>query len=745
VDAQPQDDGMQWVYTIRKGVLWHDGTELTAEDVAFTINYNIQNFWLLWAYEPYLNQIKQCSGSDRQCGAQVTGPDEVTIYFQRPFAPGKNIVLPNIQKAQWERVQANEAQYKFDNPTPIGTGPFKAHPDIYTQWKNRQTQDIVLLRNPDYHFGAPSIEQIAFRWFRSESSMVAAFLAGEIDVALLSSAGWEAVREQKGSLPIELQEGPTVIQYWIDIGISQYSTQSVNNQRNPARFDINVRHAMAYATNKAEILQNFYQDKGLVGSTLVSPITPFWHYEPTTDKFAFDLAHARQILDEAGYTQDADGDGIREAAKDILVNNVCTVCAVTDVSIPKNTELSFTMVTRKEAPEENAIAEYLKQTWRQIGIEISYTIVDEFTMNYDVYGGAYDTYIWWWSGDTDPNYILGIQSGFTLDGWNDNYYDNATYNELYVAHLSALDINERRQYALDAQKVHYYSAPFIILVYPYFEYAWWTDEFVSWGDMNAHPGRQIGAFYGKHPLFLELRPAAAPSVSIQEASGFEGQPITIEGAITDSQAGTWYLEFGDGSAMRGSYPDGGIEVSESHTYAAPSDYIAKLSADNGVANITSTATITVQAVGNVAPAILTFDRTPVDALVAQQVNFTVTAQDLEGATLRFTIDFGDNSPPETQDVVAAAEQTITATFSHVYSAEGTYTASITVSDGEDVSPDRTVQVFVTAPAGGPAGAGGLPGWLAPAIGILVIALVALALVAVYRRKKKKEGALPPPR
>jgi hypothetical protein len=139
-------------------------------------------------------------------------------------------------------------------------------------------------------------------------------------------------------------------------------------------------------------------------------------------------------------------------------------------------------------------------------MDLAITTEEEITMNVDVYGGEFDTYIWWWSADADPNYILSIQTNFTLNGWSDNYYDNDTYNALYLQQLEALDVDVRQQIVHEMLKVHYLGAAFIIVVYPYFHYAWWTDEFEGWGDMNAEPGRQVGAFWGKHPLFLDLTP-----------------------------------------------------------------------------------------------------------------------------------------------------------------------------------------------------------------------------------------------
>ncbi|MGQ0797771.1 MAG: ABC transporter substrate-binding protein [Methanobacteriota archaeon] len=503
-------DAYCWVYQIRQGVRWHDGTPLTAEDVNFTINYNIQAFWLLWAYQPYVNQVLQCEpGQTSGCGARVTGTSEVTIFFRGPFSPGyAAIVLPIIQKRQWENITATSAQYSFLNPNPIGSGPYMADPNIYDQWFNNRP--IVLHRNPNYHFGAPAVERVVFRLFSDEAAMILALQNGEIDVVTMSSAGYETLRGL--ALPgIELQEGITVIQYWIDIGITQLNHFGVNQDLNPSRFDLDVRQAMAHATDKDYVLSQFYRGKGVAGSTLVSPVTPFWHYEPGPEKFDFNLTKANAILDAAGYTVRDPGTGLRRAAADKTLSLYCSAenlakgCQ-TSITIPQGTPLRFTMVTRVEAPEEGDIATYLDQVWNSIGIDLLITPEQEIAMNTDVYGGGFDTYIWWWSADSDPNYILSIQSNYTLSGWSDNFYDNETYNSLYLAQLAAFDVNERQQAVHEMQKVHYLGAAFIILVYPFFHYAWWIDEFRGWGDMNLHPGRQLGAFWGKHPLFLELQP-----------------------------------------------------------------------------------------------------------------------------------------------------------------------------------------------------------------------------------------------
>jgi peptide/nickel transport system substrate-binding protein len=539
------DGGRTWVYEIRQGVKWHDGSAFTADDVAFTINYNIQNFWLLWAYEPYVKQITQCTPQQPTgCGAEVTGPSQVTVHFDRPFAPGRDaLALPILQKKQWQNISALKAQYSYPNPTPIGTGPFKADPNIYAQWLN--DTPIVLHANPDYHFGAPNVERLVFQHYGDENSMVADLMRGDIDIAMLTAAGYDAVGDARAANAalrnsIEQQEGLTVIQYWIDVGITQINYPGANLRLNPARFDLRVRQAMAHATDKNFILTQFYRGKGVPGTTLISPVSSFWHYEPADEKFDFNITKANEILDAAGYTA-RDSDGIRRAAQNKTLSVYCSPESLqsfcdTQIEIPKGQRLSFTMVVRAEAPEEKEIARYLQQQWRAIGVDLrgrnstDITVEAETTaMTPDVYDGQFDTYIWWWSCDADPNYCLSIQSNFTLNGWSDNYFDNKTYNDLYLAQLEALDTDVRREKVHEAQKIDYLAANFIILAYPYFEYAWWTDEFEGWGNMVQEPGRQLGHFWGRNPLLLDLRPKTAGGPI--EPQGLPVLPIVIGGVV----------------------------------------------------------------------------------------------------------------------------------------------------------------------------------------------------------------------
>src|SRR5256712_2143553 len=265
--------------------------------------------------------------------------------------------------------------------------------------------------------------------FLDESQMVYALKTGAIDMGKFSSAGYESLAGASG---IARQEGLISTQYWNEIGISQYDTTFLN----PARYDENVRRAMAMATNKDYIVKTIYGGHGVRGDSLMTRITPEWWYDPTSDPGAnltFDTIAANALLDKAGYDAwwtDRSGARYRQANRTITFTDTNGK----QRTIAQGTQLIFSMDVRKEFLQEQAVGNYLVTAWGQIGIKLVPTTKLENALSKDVYGGKVDTYIWYWSGDPDPNYLLSIESGFTLDGWNDNFWDNASYNALPAHH-----------------------------------------------------------------------------------------------------------------------------------------------------------------------------------------------------------------------------------------------------------------------------------------------------------------------
>jgi hypothetical protein len=289
-------------------------------------------------------------------------------------------------------------------------------------------------------------------------------------------------------------DGPKVTQYWTEIGICQ----NTGGGSNPSRVDPVIRHALAQAVNKSYIRENFYYGFADEGSTLIPPINEFWHYDvPESDLWKYDLSAAAALLEANGY-RDTNGDGIREATIESP--------AAQHNLVPEGTPLTYEMLIRSEYPEEKEIALWLQTEWAQIGVGFTIKVVDEPTLNTIVYSYNYDLMIWYWSADIDPNYQLYVQTTQAINGWNDNMYSSAAYDENFTMAVTTMDREQRKVYVDNCQKVNYEDAAYILLAYVYQRYAWRDDTFTGWGDWASHPGRSMDNYWGANPLLFDLVP-----------------------------------------------------------------------------------------------------------------------------------------------------------------------------------------------------------------------------------------------
>jgi peptide/nickel transport system substrate-binding protein len=508
--------GSIWEYEITPNAVFTDGEPFTADDVIYNIwlNAEVTHYDSMWAYQPYSYFMHQAwktddytvriSFWDRQTGDPL--PASYAYIVSIPMLPKH--LLENMAYSyigmDWPGV-FNET-VSPDMPI-VGTGPFMATPDIYTEWLAGNA--ITLVRNPDYHWAVDKglnftvkFDELIMRFFQDSTSMVLALKKGDIDVAAFAPTAYQSMKSdvQDGKLKnITCFDGPKVTQYWTEIDFCMNDAGS-----NPSRLDPIVRQALQKATDKQYIIDNYYSGYGEVGTTLIPPVNQKWHYEPTAAekaKFNFSLAEARDLLEANGYI-DVDSDGIRE----------CTITspAVDMGYVDEGKKMVYEMLVRKEYPEEKDIAQYLKDQWAQIGVTINYLVVEEITLSGTAYSYAYDMLIWYWSADIDPNYQLFTLSTYAWNGWSDNKYSNPEYDAAYTKSVTTMDPVERKNYTDEAQRVFYNDSAYIILAYGYQTYAWRNDTFEGWGDWAADPGRSVDNFWMGNPLWFDLIPLVPP-------------------------------------------------------------------------------------------------------------------------------------------------------------------------------------------------------------------------------------------
>ena len=506
VDESYEPYGSVWIMKFTENAYWHDGEKCDADDVLFTINLNAQEFTTMWAYQPYVYYMNYAE--------RVSEDDDYTIrvhYFDRltgvpmPAAYARMICIPILPEHLLSGMSATDISFNwegvFDNSDPplVGTGPFMVTEDIYQEFI--QGDKLTFLKNPNYFWKEDKgvelqFDRLEMHFFDDATAMALALEIGDLDVAQFPPHDYRTIKDKVNNDQLQdivAFDGPKCTQYWTEIAINMNT-----GGPNPSRLDPAIRQAMAMATNKQHIVDNYYLGYGEPGTTLIPPVNEEWHYEPTEDElYHYDIAAANALLEEAGYRY-VDGSETR----------VCTAesYAVQENLVPENHPLVYEMGLRQEYPEEKDIAIYLQSEWEKIGIQIEYTIMTEAALGAYTYAYSYDTIIWYWSADVDPMYQLFCQSVVAFNGWNDNMYSTPEYEENFTASVQEFDTEKRKEYVYNCQKVHYEDAYYIILCYVDQTYAWRTDTFDGWGDWLEHPGRSVDNFWTGNPLYFDLVP-----------------------------------------------------------------------------------------------------------------------------------------------------------------------------------------------------------------------------------------------
>ena len=502
--ANDEPYGSVWEYTVANDAKWHDGEPFTVDDLAFNLNLNADNYESMWANQPFTYFMSY---------AEVIDEETVRVHFYdrisgepTPAAYGKILGIPMLPKHKLGDMSPSELAFSWsgvfdgDDVPLVGTGPFMAQADIYQSWQDGGP--ITLVRNPDYHWGAEKGEYVKFdkivmRFYEAASAMEDDLKAGVLDVTQLPPDNFE---ELEAGIDAGYTKG---IATYSGLRCTQYFTEVAVNMNlagpNPSRLDPVIRQALAKAMNKEYIADTLYLGYAEPGSTLISPVNPTWHYEPTSSEMlTYDIGAANEMLEAAGYRYTTDSPRVRVCSDDSL--------AVRNGWATNSTTLSYDMVVRTESPEERVIAAYLESQWRSVGVDMDYTIVDESDLGPIAYSYAYDMIIWYWSSDIDPNYQLFCQSSLAWSGWSDNKYYNASYDANYIDSVHEMDRVVRKTYTDNCQRIHYEDAAYMILAYPYQTYAWRTDTFTGWGDWSEEPGRSIDNFWSGNPLWFDLEP-----------------------------------------------------------------------------------------------------------------------------------------------------------------------------------------------------------------------------------------------
>jgi oligopeptide transport system substrate-binding protein len=280
-------DGLLWTFTLRKGVKFHNGREVTAQDFVYS-------FTRLLAPKrsgPAIDFLQRIQGVDDFLhgktasirGLKAVGRYVLQLLLTEPYTPSLNILglgrTAVVPQEEVERLGENFAR------APVGTGPFKL-----LRWE--PGKEIVLEANEDYYEGRAFLDRIVFKIGGTFEEGFAEFLDGNLEETIIPSERTDEILTGPRYQKYQFIRKPTLSILYIGF----------NTHRKPFD-DKRVRQAFNYAVDKETIVREITKMGSIPATGVLPPGMP--GHDPDLRGYAYNPAKARQLLAEAGYPDGA--------------------------------------------------------------------------------------------------------------------------------------------------------------------------------------------------------------------------------------------------------------------------------------------------------------------------------------------------------------------------------------------------------------------------------------------------------
>jgi peptide/nickel transport system substrate-binding protein len=401
-------DPTTWELKLRRGVKFHDGSELTAEDVVFSLD---RPATLTNSPGPFTSYTKQIVGK------QIVDPNTVRLKTATPYGP-LPLDLNSIFIVSKKATQGASTEDFNNGKALVGTGPFK-----FAAF--RRGDRIEVVRNDQYWGAKAAWDKVTFRIIASDTPRLAALMAGDVDaIEGVPTADIGRLRNNP-KFKLEQKVSWRTIFWHLDHARdkSPYITDKSGKplEKNPLK-DVRVRQAMSKAINRQALVQHTMEGLAVPASNLVAPGI-FGHVD-TLKVETYDVAGAKKLLAEAGYP-----DGF----------------AIT-LHGPNNRYVNDDQVVQ-------TVAQFLSR----IGIQAKVETMPLSSYFGKARAGEFSVALLGWgslAGDFTLRSLVGTPNAETGWGtWNWGKYSNPKVDEAVRSALSSVDAKKREAFAKEGATI----------------------------------------------------------------------------------------------------------------------------------------------------------------------------------------------------------------------------------------------------------------------------------------------------
>jgi len=422
-------DGTIYNFSLKPGVVWHDGKPLTSDDIIFTIEF-------LRAAEGVVPSDLVAFWKE----VEVKQVNESMLQFRLPeaFSPFLDYltfgVLPKHLLGDLSPQELMDAPF---NLQPVGSGPYRFDHLIV---ENDQIQGIALTAFDRYYGEKPFIQQIVFQYFPDAEVAFQAYQQGEI--------------QGISNVPPEI-----LTQVLGEEGLSVFSARrpelalvlfNLKNPELPFLQETDVRRALMTGLNRQWMIDRLLNGQGFLADSPLFPGT--WAYYDKLERFDYNPEEAISQLITAGYQIPAEGG---------------------DVRVKDGKPLAFKLLV-PEDPGYKTIAEAIQKDWKILGVDVSleYLPYDQLIterLDSRLYEAALVNLNLTRFADPDP-YPFWDQAQ-AAGGQNYTQWDDKNASEYLEQARITLDLGERSRLYRNFQVLFIKELPALPLYYPVYTYA----------------------------------------------------------------------------------------------------------------------------------------------------------------------------------------------------------------------------------------------------------------------------------
>jgi peptide/nickel transport system substrate-binding protein len=392
-------DPLTYIFHLRPGVRFHDGSALTAADVKATFDF-------------ILNAANHSAkrGAFRMI-ASIEAPDarRVIFHLKEPYAS----FLWTVSRPAIGIVPANAGTNS--SRTLIGSGPFQF-------MSQAQDDEVVLAANADYFGGAPGISRLRAR--------------------VVPDAIVRALELRKGSADLEISSlSPDIVPVLArrpELGVSERAGTNLAylgfNMDNAIVGRREVRQALAYATDREMLIRYLLHGQARIATGVMPP--NHWAYEPNVTAYSLDPARAEALLDAAGFPRKENGVRMH-------------------VMLKTSTDEQARLVGAALQEQWRHVGVALEVRSLEAATLLSDLVKGNFEINLFRWVGA--------NNDPDVFEFLFSSKRFPPDGANRGHYRNARMDALTDQIRVEMDREKRKVLCSEAQKILATDLPYLPL------------------------------------------------------------------------------------------------------------------------------------------------------------------------------------------------------------------------------------------------------------------------------------------